>query len=268
MKSPATAPRPKNRLLARMRRFHLWFGVTTALFLLVFGLTGIVLNYQKPIFTALGLEPKPTLAPPDDSNGAVAPPKRPTNRADDGTALPFTTATGLAAAAVTPDATLNIARREWGDVPLERIELRRERDELIWKIKSRARHEVLINALTGRVVTKGAYEKLGPPDANGRPSRAFDWGKFFLDLHTGKIGGEVGKAVMTVAAGGLLFLTISGLYLWLKPLLIRRGHARARPTAPVAASGRPSLAPGRQASKPDPISRPEPVATVGESAER
>ncbi len=268
MKSPATAPRPKNRLLAQMRRLHLWFGVTAALFLLVFGLTGVVLNYKKPIFTALGLEPKPTLAPPDDSGGAVAPPKRPTNRADDGAALPFTTATGLAAAAVTPDAALHIAQRELGEVPLERIELRRERDELIWKIKSRAGHEVLINALTGRAGTKGAYEKLGPPDANGQPSRSFDWGKFLLDLHTGKIGGEVGKAVMTVAAGGLLFLTVSGLYLWLKPLLIRRGHARGHRTVPATASGLPGHAPVRQVSKPDPISLPEPVATVGESAER
>lgn len=255
-----------------MRRLHLWFGVTAALFLLVFGLTGIVLNYKKPIFTTLGLEPQPTLAAPAGSGEAAAKPERPagqTNEPNDRSPGHFTTTTGLGAADVAPDAALNIARSELGEVPLERIELRQERDGLIWKIKSRAGHEVLINAATGRAVTKRAYEKLGPPDANGRPSRAFDWGKFFLDLHTGKIGGEVGKAVMSVAAGGLLFLTFSGLYLWLKPLLIRRGHARARPTVPAAASGLPAHAPARPlADKPALISRPEPVATAGESAER
>ncbi len=149
-----------------------------------------------------------------------------------------TTTTGLTAAGVTPDTALALARRELGVVPLERIELKQE-DGLVWKIKSRAGSEVIINASTGAVFSKGPYEKLGPPGSDGRPARSFDWGKFLLDLHTGKIGGEVGKAIMTVAAAALLFLTVSGLYLWLKPLLIRRTNARARETAPAAVAGLP-----------------------------
>lgn len=229
-----TGPRPANRLLAALRRWHRWLGVGAALFLLVFGLTGILLNYKKPIFTALGLESQPASAKPDSSGEADIISDRPAVPTDNRAPNRFTTVTGFDAAIVSPAAALEIGRRELGEVALERIELKQERDSLVWKIKSRAGREVLIHAATGRAFVKGAYEKLGPPDADGRPAQSFDWGKFFLDLHTGKIGGEVGKAIMTVAAAGLLFLTVSGLYLWIKPLFIRRANARAgRKVAPV-----------------------------------
>lgn len=224
--SAANTPRPKHRLLTLMRRWHLWGGVIAALFLLVFGLTGIVLNYKKPLFRALGLEsppaPRAEAARPDTPDPAGGP-------AGAGPATPgFTTATGFAAAGIGPEAALAAGHRELGEVPLERIELKQEAGGLVWKIKSRDGREVLVHATTGHAVTKGRYEKLGPADAQGRPARSFDWGKFLLDLHTGQIGGEVGKALMTLAAAGLLFLTGSGLYLWLKPLLIRRANARNR----------------------------------------
>lgn len=243
--SPSPGPRPASRLLAALRRWHRWLGVIAALFLLVFGLTGIVLNYKKPVFTALGLEPQPSSAKPDTGGETVVKPDRPPGRADDRVPDRFTTVTGFAAAAVSPTAALEIGRRELGEVALERIELKQERDGLFWKIKSRGGREVLIHGATGQAVVKGVYEKLGPPDADGRPARSIDWGKFFLDLHTGKIGGEIGKAIMTVAAAGLLFLTLSGLYLWLKPLLIRRANARAR------AGQMPSCGGGASRGRPD-----------------
>ena len=59
-----------------------------------------------------------------------------------------------------------------------------------------------------------------------------------LDLHTGKIGGEPGKALMSAAALVMLFLTGSGIYLWIKPLLIRRQNATAK-----AAPAEPESAP-------------------------
>ena len=246
-------PRPKNRLLVLLRRWHLWGGVIAALFLLVFGLTGIVLNYKKPIFRALGLEPQPTpkaeMARPDQREPAG----RPVGAAAQ--AGRFTTATGWAAAGLGPEAALALARSELGEVPLERIELKQEAGTLVWKIKSRDGREVLVNSATGLAVTKGHYEKLGPADATGQPARSFDWGKFFLDLHTGQIGGEIGKAVMTVAAGLLLFLTGSGLYLWLKPLWIRRANARARAVAAGMGSAR---AAGATATATTPAATPHP----------
>ena len=62
-------------------------------------------------------------------------------------------------------------------------------------------------------------------------ARTTDWGKIILDLHTGKIGGEAGKIVMSLAALMLMFLTASGVYMWLKPVFIRRRNSRARNVA-------------------------------------
>jgi uncharacterized iron-regulated membrane protein len=69
-----------------------------------------------------------------------------------------------------------------------------------------------------------------------------------LDLHTGKIGGEAGKALMSAAALVLLFLTGSGIYLWIKPLLIRRQNAKTK-TAPAKTASAPIGVPHFAATK-------------------
>jgi uncharacterized iron-regulated membrane protein len=198
------------------------------LFLLIVGASGIVLNYKQPIFSALGLETK--LPKPEESAGDPA-----------GSAkIEFSTRTGDAAMPVRLERALEIARAEWGNVSLERIELKAECGDVLYKLKRKGGDELWVNAATGAHFSKGAYERLGKPGADGLPVRQRDWGKILIDLHTGKIGGEVGKAIMSFAALLLLLLTLSGVYLWLKPLLIRRQSARARamvavPPLPVAA---------------------------------
>jgi uncharacterized iron-regulated membrane protein len=59
-------------------------------------------------------------------------------------------------------------------------------------------------------------------------TRQFDRGKLVLNLHTGKIGGETGKVIMSLAALMMVFLTASGVYMWIKPVSIRRQNAKAR----------------------------------------
>jgi uncharacterized iron-regulated membrane protein len=127
---------------------------------------------------------------------------------------------------VSLDRALELAQAEWGDVALERIELKDERGELVYKLKQRSGAEMWVNATTGSHFLKGEYEKVVKSGADLTSARQTDWGKILIDLHTGKIGGEAGKAVMSVAALMLLFLTASGVYLWLKPLLNRKrsGH--------------------------------------------
>jgi uncharacterized iron-regulated membrane protein len=237
MPTPAHPVKPKNRWLVKFRQWHTWGGLAAGLFLLIVGATGVVLNYKKPIFTALGLERA------DEKRGHAA------KSALSGAAHAFTTATGFAAAGVSSERALALAREEWGDVPLERIELKHEHGGLVWKIKNRHGAELLVNATTGTSVLKGDYEKLGPPGPDGQPVKSFDWGKLLLHLHTGQIGGEVGKALMSLAALLLLFLTGSGIYLWLKPLLIRRQNAKARAAAPAphhAPAAKPAPQPARE----------------------
>lgn len=225
--SERPAPKPKHWLLAKSRQWHLWGGLIAAIFLLVVGATGIVLNYKKPIFTAFGLERDGREMKEMKPMGSAS------ARADqpDQSAGPLTTATGFAAATVSVEQALALARESLGDVALERIELKDERGTLLYKIKSRAGQELQINARTGSHYVKGEYEKV-KMDATGTVlARTTDWGKIMLDLHTGKIGGEVGKALMTLAAVMLLLLTVSGVYMWLKPVLIRRQNAKAKAAA-------------------------------------
>lgn len=211
--------------MAWARRWHAWGGLLAALFLLVAGSTGVVLNYKKPILTALGLESREVV---QRGKGKAA--DRPVD-----TGAGFTTVTGLGAAGIPVAQALAAARERFGEVPLDRIELKREAGVLVWKIKAADEREVIVDASTGAAFLKGRYEKTAPGGSSGGGGRSTDWGKIALDLHTGKIGGEVGKALMTVMAVMLVFLSMSGVYLYTKPVLIRRANARARSRGPVAA---------------------------------
>lgn len=230
----ASPPKPQNGLLLKCRLWHRWAGLAAALFLLLISLTGIVLNYKKPIFQALGWEPKPPAAQhqsPAPAPGKAAAPRHAGN---------------LLQLPVTMEQALAVARQAWGDTPLERVELKQEQGEWLYKIKRQGGAEIWISVASGAHFTKGRYEKARRA-ADGTPVKSFDWGKFILDLHTGKIGGPVGVAVMTGVAGVLFFLTLSGVYLWLKPALIRRANAR----------GRAAMAPAAvQPAGPSPAGRP------------
>jgi uncharacterized iron-regulated membrane protein len=212
--SSPTAPKPKHRLLAQSRQWHKWGGLVAGAFLLVTGATGIVLNYKQPLFSAFGLDNPPPKPEPAKSGSELRTPV-------------LSTGTGLAELPVSLEQVLAIARGEWGDVPLERIELKAERGQMIYKLKRAGGHELWVNAADGSHFFKDQYERIGKAGADGVPGRTTDWGKILIDLHTGKIGGEVGKAIMTLAAALLLLLTLSGVYVWVKPLLIRRQNARA-----------------------------------------
>lgn len=233
MKSNSTAPQSKNWLLARFRQWHTWVGLVAALFLLVVGTSGVVLNYKKPIFRALGL-------PDEKEKMTLSPGGKPSRDAAGGIdplALP-----------VTLQQALTIAAREMGAGPLERLELKDDGGVWLYKIKHRGGRELWLNAETGAHFTKGEYERAALM-TGGRPEpRGTDWGKILIDLHTGKIGGDVGKAVMTAAAVLLLFLTLSGVYLYAKPLLLRRANAKAKARlAPLASPAATTIPPKRAA---------------------
>jgi uncharacterized iron-regulated membrane protein len=227
----SATPKPRHKLLAQSRQWHKWGGLAAALFLIVVGTTGIVLNYRKPIFTVLGLENDPKEMKLKTS------PEEKHARREQVAAKSFTTVSGFTAATVTTDQALALARETLGDVRLERIELKAEHGEMVYKIKAESGDELWVNAATGAHFIKGQYEKVKQSNNGAVVARTTDWGKIMIDLHTGKIGGEVGKAIMTAASVLLLLLSVSGVYLWLKPVLIRRENAKAkaRAAAPVAA---------------------------------
>ncbi|MBL9138835.1 MAG: PepSY domain-containing protein [Verrucomicrobiales bacterium] len=236
MKSPANPLKPRHRLLAWARRWHAWGGLIAAIFLVVVGSTGILLNYKKSVLSALGLEP------------AGAPQRSKPNATDGPKVLEidFSTLTGLGAAGIPAGQAIAVAREDLGSVALDRIELKREAGVLVWKIKGMDDREVIVDAQTGSSYLKGRYEKVVSTTSPGRQDRATDWGKIALDLHTGKLGGEVGKAFMTVVAAVLVFLSLSGVYLYAKPVLIRRANAQARNVVTAKSFREPSEAKPRE----------------------
>jgi len=228
-------PRSKNWLLTKFRSLHGWGGIIAALFLLIFGTTGIVLNYKKPIFEAIGLEtPKEMVKKADEKPAKKEKEKRESGSASlqIGTALQQN---------VTFEQALATAKERWGDVPLENIQLKDERGQLIYKVKQKEGDELWIEAATGKAFLKAEYQKIEIA-SEGKATSRFDWGKLFLDLHTGKIGGEAGKAIMSLASLVLLFLTISGIYLWTVPIWRKRQSGKAQAIAADAKTATPAIA--------------------------
>lgn len=218
------APERKHHWLARFRRWHKWGGLGAGLFLLVVASSGIVLNYKRPIFAVLGLEGEAKEAKSAGTKSRLS-----AQRENPAGAL--TTAAGFTAGILSLDQALATARDTWGDVSLERIELRADRGLLVYRVRARGGAEVQINAITGAHFLKGAYEKVKVAADGTAGARTPDWGKIILDLHTGQIGGEAGKIIMSLAALLLIFLTMSGVYLWLKPVYLRR--KKFRPGVPA-----------------------------------
>ena len=231
---PVDVLEPKHRRLDQFRRWHKWGGVTAGMFLLLLGVTGILLNYKHPIFTALGVPAKR-----ERDVSPLPPSSKPADVA-------FTTG-GIAGGTVTFEQALALAKSEWGDAVLERAEIRAERDGVTFRFRNAAGKELWVDAADGRHTVKGEYERISRSESDGKPQRSTDWGKILIDLHTGRIGGEAGKAIVSLVAMLLLMLTLSGVYMWLKPLLIRRKNAKAKALALTRAE--PAMSPAQMAKR-------------------
>lgn len=209
------APEQKNRRLNQYRGWHKWTGITAGAFLLVMGATGIVLNYKQPIFAKLGIESKRA-----ERDASPLPAPHPTSE------VVLATGGGITGGMVDFAGALALARVEWGDVSLDRIEIRSSGETVTYRFRNEDGAEFWVDAADGRHLTKGTYERVGKTDKDGTVTRTTDWGKILIDLHTGRIGGAFGKAVISAASALLLFLSLSGFYLWLKPLFKRRRRSQ------------------------------------------
>lgn len=210
-------------------------------------LTGIYLNHKSTFQFLLPQSPKAKGEPPSAmaASGKIG--------------LPDTQQ--LAALPLTMLGALEQAQTHLGERPIERIELRNEKGQLVYKIKSIDGPEVIIAIESNAIEIKG--EKRQPPkpkkdqpenkkpenekpersvaesspaalpvdSANGKVNaKGIDWGKAIKDLHTGKIGGDAGKLLIDAVAVLLILLTISGVYLWIVPTLRKRKAAQRNAT--------------------------------------
>jgi len=210
------APELAKRRLARFRRWHKWAGLLAGAFLLLTGASGIVLNYKQAIFSKLGIE----LKRERERDTSPLPATRATNK------VVFTPGTCVAGGRIDFAGALALAQAEWGDVRLERMELRSDRSSVTFRFRKEGGAELWVDAADGRHFLKGEYERIGKLGADGAAVRMTDWSRILIDLHTGRICGGIGKVVVTFVAALLLFLSLSGFYLWLKPLLSRGRNPR------------------------------------------
>lgn len=243
------APQKKNpnALLILFRKYHTWFGLFAGGFIVMIALTGIYLNHKSTFQFLLPQSPKAKGEPPSAmaASGKIG--------------LPDTQQ--LAALPLTMLGALEQAQTHLGERPIERIELRNEKGQLVYKIKSIDGPEVIIAIESNAIEIKG--EKRQPPkpkkdqpenkkpenekpersvaesspaalpvdSANGKVNaKGIDWGKAIKDLHTGKIGGDAGKLLIDAVAVLLILLTISGVYLWIVPTLRKRKAAQRNAT--------------------------------------
>lgn len=248
------APHKKNpnALLILFRKYHTWFGLFAGGFIVMIALTGIYLNHKNTFQFLLPQNPKAKGEPPSSmaASGKIG--------------LPDTQR--LAALPLTMLGALEQAQTHLGERPIERIELRNEKGQLVYKIKSIDGPEVIIAIESNEIEIKG--EKRQPPKPkkdnleNEKPKKdkpekdnldlsvaessqpalpidstnvkispkGIDWGKAIKDLHTGKIGGDAGKLLIDAVAVLLILLTISGVYLWIVPTLRKRKAAQRNAT--------------------------------------
>jgi hypothetical protein len=195
--------RRKRALSARLylgaRSWHLWLGPWTAVFAVVLGVTGIWLNH-KELFVGGGKRQPPT--------GLLHTRTTPES-------LPVSFADALA-----------VARSAWGEIPLEKVELREEGRRLLYKVVSGPGRELLVDAQSGAWQQKDGYRIWEGPASAGPLRRGVDWKKVVTDLHTGKIARTPGKLAIDAAALAMIVLSLTGLYLWAAPRRSRGDRPR------------------------------------------
>jgi len=197
----------KNWLLIKFRQWHSWGGVFLSLFIMVVAVTGIILNH-KDFFLNKG-EKK------EKSSGLL------------------TSTTDFATVPVSFAKALELARGHFGDVPLEKIELKDERGQLIYKVVRGEGEEIRIDARTAEMSSKYGISL----SENGKT--ALNWGKIIDDLHTGKILGLFGQLTVDFTSGVIIALTLTGIYLWGVPILLKRRNALKRQNAATSQTQRP-----------------------------
>ena len=199
----------KNWLLVKFRQWHSWGGVFLSAFILVVAVTGIILNHKDLIL-----------------KGEVK----------EGPSGHLTSTTDFATLPVSFPRAMELARSHFGDVPLEKIELKDEHGHLMYKVVRGEGEEVRIDAQTGEMSSKYGMTL----SATGKST--LNWGKIIDDLHTGKILGLFGKLTVDFTSLVIIALTVTGIYLWGKPLLLKWRNAKKRQLAATTA-GTPVQAP-------------------------
>jgi hypothetical protein len=179
------------RLFQQARRWHRWLGLAFLLPTLVLGLTGILLNHKELFFGEVSTRP---------TGGLLTT----TSQLEQ---LPLSLAEALAR-----------GQAVWGEIALEKVELKEEKGRLLYKLVPGPGRELLIDVQSGTMQVRDGLRIKQDGKTNGN----LDWKKLTGELHSGKILGLTGRLLMDIAAAALVVLAATGLYLWALPRRQRR----------------------------------------------
>jgi hypothetical protein len=262
----------------KFRDLHLYAGLLLGLPLVVIALTGVMLNHSG----RLGLKPEARAkAPPSPRPGQeaagpqgassfaasprsaepgssphTADPDRSSAAKDDGPHALVTRPGQWRDFGPALDAALAAAAQSWGEVPLERIELKQEAQHgMVVKIKAARDAHATDREIVWSVAQGTILWRKGPPHSGDAP---IDWQRLVHDLHTGKFFSHTYGYWWSDAAGvALVLLGLTGGVLYAIPWLKKRQKRRPAPAPSLAAAP-----PGTSAAPPPRASAGMPLVAV------
>jgi len=176
-----------------IRTAHKWAGLVLAPLLAALALTGIALNHKPLLHRWFGGPPAETGSGPSAATGGGATKAR---------------TVGMPDACIGVEAALCLAADRLGkEATLDKIELREDQGRWVYKVHTREKEQVAVDARDGGIVAV----KLRPAGAGGKAPIEVD--KWLKDIHTGKAMGTAGTALVDVAGAGCLLLGATGVYL-------------------------------------------------------
>jgi hypothetical protein len=230
-------------LYPKFRDVHLYVGLAIMIPVMIIAATGIGLNHEK----ALGLKKELPKKHAEEKHQKRADKRHDESRSENATQSLTSRASLLTDHASAFEGAMSAARETWGDVPLDHVQLKDEPGYgLVVKVKvpehANLQPEEIIYSVASREVVARKGEK-----GEGYPLH-----KIIHDLHTGKIFSKgYGVLWSDFSGGAIVLLSLTGLVLYVIPLLKKRGKikkgsvskvdtaaifAAARAKKPVAAS--------------------------------
>jgi uncharacterized iron-regulated membrane protein len=192
-----TVSTPKVSWLKRWRDWHTWAGLTLALPLCLVGVTGVLLMHKS-------LVPKWDREGPKEKESAPS-------------------------VTMTEEQVLQIAHEKWPDIEATRFDVHQTDWPEFLRVKGPQGRELFVSQVTAEGISKPDFDqRLKEHKSASKEKRSGGWKVSIKDLHTGKAFGKYGYLVSDACGLVILFLSGSGVYLWVKPLLIRRQKAARR----------------------------------------
>jgi hypothetical protein len=237
--SDTPKPANKNWLLIKFRDYHTWLGVFLSGFIVMICVTGLYLNH-KDLFESNEKKAEEKVAQPrpekpEKEKGR----EKKSGEPREGESLLLTTTPLEKEVPIGFQQALARAEEVWGETALEHIQLKSEHGRLVYKIKQAGEKELIVDARSGEVMEKDGYvqKSHGPGE---KPKEGYNWGKILKDLHTGKIADLPGKLLIDFTSVVIIFLTLTGIYLWVVPKYRKRKKEREQAAKKTNADPRPA----------------------------